>query len=330
MPKVELHVHLIGSISDETAGELLRRHHPAAAPVPRPLAGDGAARSFGAFAAAFGRAQRLVRTGADLVLVIDRLARDLVAANVLYAEVTVTPLAHLAAGIDPDELVEALARGRAGAATAGVELAWVFDVSGELGAQAALDTVRWVLHHAPEDAVGFGLGGPEAGVPRRRFRSAFEAAIAAGLHSVPHAGESSGPESVRSALGDLRAERIGHGIGSARDPRLVAELAAAGVTLEICPTSNLRTGVVPEPSEHPLAALLRAGVPVTLGTDDPGIFRTDLNREYVLAHEQLGLTRDELVEIAATGIRAAFCRPALRRELAGRLRAFLAAERTRA
>jgi aminodeoxyfutalosine deaminase len=144
---------------------------------------------------------------------------------------------------------------------------------------------------------------------------------------VPHAGETTGPASVRSALDDLHAERIGHGIRSVDDAELLRRLAAERVALEVCPTSNVCTGAVAEPAAHPLPSLLEAGVPVTLATDNPAIFGIDLNDEYLLAHAVLGLSRDELLAIAATDVEAAFCPLTLRRELAAELQRFAAAAR---
>jgi aminodeoxyfutalosine deaminase len=303
MPKVELHVHLVGAMAtgaDATQFE-----------------------SFADFAAAYGRRHRRLDTGAAVASAVAQLAERLAASRVTYAEVTVTPLSHLEHGIAPDELAEALNTGRRTAAVDhGVRLGWVFDISGDGGERAGLATVDWVLRHSPDETVAFGLGGPEIGVPRARFRAAFDRAIAVGLASVPHAGESAGPGSVWSAIRDLRADRIGHGIQSVRDPALLAHLASEHVVLEVCPTSNVCTGVVPRLAEHPLPALLDAGVPVTLATDNPGIFGVDLNEEYVLAHERLGISRSGLVEIAATGIEAAFCPPELKTQLRSAMRRF--------
>jgi len=152
-----------------------------------------------------------------------------------------------------------------------------------------------------------GLGGAEAGVRRADFAPAFRVAREAGLHSVPHAGETSGPGEVWAAVLDLGADRIGHGIASAADPELMAYLATRGITLEVCPTSNVCTGAVPSLDDHPLPKLLAAGVPVTLATDDPGMFHTDLNQEYRLCRERFGLGPAELAGLARTGARAAFC-----------------------
>jgi aminodeoxyfutalosine deaminase len=305
MPKVELHVHLVGSVRDGGAGRTFG--------------------SFAGFASSYGARSRSLRTGADLEAATVELGRALAASRVRYAEVTITPLSHLDAGIEPDELGESLSTGgRRALDESGVHLAWVFDISGDLGPRAGAETVRWVENHAPQGTVGFGLGGPETGVPRAWFADAFARAIGLGLHSVPHAGETDGPASVRSALDHLRAERIGHGFRSADDAELLRRLAAEAIPLEVCPTSNVRTGAVRELAEHPLPRLLEAGVPVTLATDNPAIFGIDLSHEYLLAHERFGLSRHELLGIAATGVEAAFCPPALRRELAAELQRFAA------
>jgi aminodeoxyfutalosine deaminase len=283
-----LHVHLVGSV------------------VPAE-ATTGPFGTFDDFVAAYGATHRLVRTAADVETLTVRLGEQLTATGVRYAEVTVTPLSHLAAGIEADELAEALDRGRRRVhAESGVRLAWIFDVSGDMGVQAGHDTLAWVLRHAPAGTVGFGLAGPEEGVPRALFKNVFERARAEGLHSVPHAGESAGPESVWSALRDLHAERIGHGVQSTHDPSLLEHLAASGTVLEVCLTSNVSTGVVARVDAHPLPRLLDAGVRVTLGTDDPGLFDTDLNREYALAYEALGVSRARLQAMAETSVAAAF------------------------
>ncbi len=257
LPKVDLHVHLVGSVSASTLLALARRHPEKDVPTePEELDRWLEFDDFAQFGRAYGLISRLLTDATDVVELIDGLMADLADNNVRYAEVTVTPLAHLDA-IPPDELAEALhvGRGRAHAAH-GIELGWIFDVSGELGVAAARDTLDWVVEHGPPGTVGFGLGGPERDAPRGLFKECFDEAISFGLHSVPHAGETVGPSSVWSALVELRAERIGHGIRCVEDPRLLEHLAATGVALEVCPTSNLRTGAVNSLRDHPLPALL--------------------------------------------------------------------------
>ncbi|MCO7193158.1 MULTISPECIES: adenosine deaminase [Pseudonocardia] len=317
LPKVELHVHLVGSASVSTVAALARRHGPGAVPQdPAALADFYTFRDFAHFIDIYQQVNALVRTSADVVDLVVGLAYDLAAGAVRYAEVTVTPMSHLHAGIDPGALGDALTTGRERARTEhDVELGWVFDCAGELGVDNAWDTLAWVLRHRPDGTVGFGLGGPEIGVGRAQFTGPFTAAREAGLHSLPHAGETTGPATIWSALHDLGAERIGHGIHAVTDPRLLDYLTKHRIALEVCPTSNLRTGAVPSMQAHPLARLVQWGVPVTLNTDDPGMFGCDLVGEYLVAHEQFGLTPAELVLLARNAVEAAFCSAELRTEL---------------
>lgn len=316
LPKVELHVHLVGSASPGTVLELARRHPQHGVPA------EAAAlkrfyefTDFAHFIDVYVKVNHLVASGADVTMLVVGLAADLARNNVRYAEVTVTPASHLQRGIAPDELTEALRLGRERALTEhGVRLAWIFDVPGPMDPTGQV-TLDYALREHPEGTVGFGLGGPEIGVPREQFRDAFRRAGAAGLRLVPHAGETTGPESVWAALRELGAERIGHGTNAARDPRLLEHLAQHGIALEVCPTSNVCTGAVPSLAEHPLPAFLAAGAPVTLATDDPGMFHTDLNREYLLCHSQFGLDAADLAELARAGVRAAFCPPEVRAAL---------------
>jgi aminodeoxyfutalosine deaminase len=314
LPKVELHLHLVGSASLDTVLALARRHPGRGVPTElAALREFYAFTSFPHFLEVYRRVNLLVTTGADVVTLLAGLAAELAARTVRYAEVQVTPVRNRMAGISYDDLAQALVDGRELARRRhGVELGWVFDADASLGVAGAEQTVDFALGHRPAGTVGIGLGGMELGVHRADFAPAFRRAREAGLHSVPHAGETVGPAEVWSAVTELGAERIGHGIGSATDPVLLALLAERGITLEVCPTSNLRTAAVASLAAHPLPTLLAAGVPVTLATDDPGMFHTDLNTEYLRCHELFGLDRTQLADIARTGARAAFCPADLR------------------
>jgi aminodeoxyfutalosine deaminase len=309
LPKTELHVHLVGSASVDTVLELARRHPDREVPTDRDALVDFYEfTDFAHFIDVYKNVTSLVTSGVDITALVDGLAADLARNGVRYAEVTVTPVTHVLMGIEPDEVAEALNAGRALARERhGVELAWVFDIVGSLGYEHGIATANWVLRHRPDGTVGFGLGGPEIGAPRHLFRDPFQMAREGGLHLVPHAGETTGPETIWSALRDLKAERIGHGTSAVADPELLAYLAGEGIPVEVCPSSNIRTKAVSSLAAHPLPRLLDAGVPVTLATDDPGMFHTDLNREYLLCHEHFGLGRSELADLARAGVRAAFC-----------------------
>jgi aminodeoxyfutalosine deaminase len=314
VPKVELHLHLVGSASLDTVLALARRHPGGGVPTDREeLRRFYTFTDFPHFLTVYHRVNLLVTTGADVVTLLEGLAGELAVRSVRYAEVQVTPVRNRMAGISYPDLAAALTDGRVLARERhGVELGWVFDADATLGPAGAEETVDFAVAHRPEGTVGIGLGGPEVGIRRADFAPAFRRARAAGLHSLPHAGETVGPDEVWAAVTELGAERIGHGIGAAGDPRLLEHLAAQGIPLEVCPTSNLRTGAVRDIAAHPLPALVAAGVPVTLATDDPGMFHTDLDAEYRLCHDVFGMGVPELAEVARTGARAAFCSAELR------------------
>jgi aminodeoxyfutalosine deaminase len=308
LPKAELHVHMQGAASVETVLGLSRRYPEVG--LPQDESGMREFYRFTDFAnfiSVYVAVAQLVRTADDVYDLALGLGRDLAAVNVRYAEATVTADSHLSVGIEPDALSDALTRGRADAMSRyGVELGWVFDIDGEFGLPSGERLLSWCTSFLPEGSVGFGIGGPEADVPRAEFAGLFRGAAELGLHSVPHAGETVGPAEIWSSIDLLGAERIGHGISAAQDPRLMDTLAERGITLEVCPTSNICTGAVPDLEAHPLPLLRDAGVRVTLNTDDPGMFSTDLNREYAIAYDVFGLDARDLTELARDSVRASF------------------------
>ena len=326
LPKAELHVHLVGSASPESVLELARRHPERGVPTEQDALLDFFAfTDFAHFIEVYIAVNALVRTAEDVEVLTYQVAGDLAAQQVRYAELTVTPDSHLLQGIAADALAEALtcARRRAREELS-VELAWVFDIPGELGPASGLRTIDWVEHHAPEGTVGFGLGGPEQGVPRAQFADIFARARALGLHSVPHAGETTGPQTIRDAVTHLGAERIGHGIAAAEDPALMDELARRGIALEVCPTSNLRTRAVASYDEHPLPTLVAAGIDVAIASDDPGMFGTSLSDEYAVAARLLGLDHAGAAELARASVRASYAPAPVRQRLVAEIDAYLA------
>jgi aminodeoxyfutalosine deaminase len=307
LPKAELHLHLQGAASVETILELARRHPQEGIPTDEhELRSFYEFTDFFHFLEVYAAVNQLVKTADDVQALVVGLGRDLKPINVRYAEITVTADSHL----NPADLREALELGRVAVREVhGVELAYIYDINGADGLEGAERTIAWAEHHLPEGSVGFGMGGPEVVVARPEYAPYFERAIALGLHSVPHAGETTGPQTIRDTIVHLRAERIGHGIAAAQDPALMAELVNRDIVLEICPTSNVRTRAVPSIDEHPFTAIRDAGVRVTLNTDDPGMFDTDLNREYHIAHEVFGLDATQLAELARESVRASFAAP---------------------
>lgn len=286
-PKVELHVHHIGATSLSTLADLAARHPEVGVPTdPEALATFYEFTDFDHFLRVYAAVSRLLTTPEDVYrLTVGNLA-DLAAQHVRYAEVTVTPNGILTEGVPRDGLVEALDAARAQAAADwDLTVNWILDIPGFPGEPAEV-VLGLCEYRPPVGLVALGLGGPET--PRQDFADYFARARALGLGSVPHAGEATGPESVRTAVEVLKADRIGHGIRAAEDPELLATLADTGVHLEVCPTSNLRTRVVPTLELHPLPALMAAGVSVSINSDDPPMFGTTLTRELQLAATLVG------------------------------------------
>ncbi|KQV74701.1 adenosine deaminase [Aeromicrobium sp. Root344] len=309
LPKAELHVHHVGSASMRTVAELAERHAGTTkVPTdPEALAEFFTFTDFAHFIEVYLSVVDLLRTPEDLWTLTYDVARDLAAQNVRYVELTCTPYTSIEVGISAEAYCEALEDARRRAeADFDLTMRWCFDIPGESGLPSAEVTLDTALRLQPAGLVSFGLGGPEIGVTREQFGPYFQQAIAAGLHSVPHAGESTGPETIWDSINHLGAERIGHGIAAAQDPALMAHLAEHGITLEVCPTSNVCTRSVPSMAEHPLPALVAAGVPVTINSDDPPMFSTTLNHEYEVAAELLGLDNSGIADLARASVRASF------------------------
>ena len=295
LPKAELHVHHVGSASPRIVAELARRHPSSPVPHdPVELERFFTFTDFAHFVDVYLTTVDLLRTAEDVRMLTYEVARELAGQQVRYAELTMTPYTSVVRGIPIEAYTEAIEDARVAAERDhAVVLRWIYDIPGESGLESADATLSYALEHRPEALVGFGLGGPEIGVPRPQFEPHFTAARAAGLHSVPHAGESTGPQSVWDALTLLGAERIGHGTSSVQDPRLLEHLVEHRVPLEVCPTSNIATRVVERLQDHPIRDMRDAGVVVTVNSDDPPMFGTTLNREYEIAAGLLDL--DEAV-----------------------------------
>jgi aminodeoxyfutalosine deaminase len=306
LPKAELHVHHVGSASPRIVSALAERHPGTVPSDLDELREFYTFRDFAHFIEVYLAVVDLVRDPEDVRLLTYEITTEMAAQNIRYAELTCTPYTNVRAGVPIEAFVEAIEDARVAAERDhGVKLQWIYDVPGEFGVEAATATVEY-LSCAPSTLVGFGLGGPEVGVPRPQFKPAFDAARAAGLHSVPHAGETTGPATVWDALRDLGAERIGHGTTATQDPALLAHLVEHQVPLEVCPTSNIATRAVSTLEEHPLREMHAAGALVTINSDDPPMFGTWLNKEYEIAAELLGLDEHGIADLARNAVRASF------------------------
>jgi aminodeoxyfutalosine deaminase len=308
LPKAELHVHHVGSASPRIVAELASRHPD----TPVPKSAEEVVEyfrftDFAHFISVYVSVVDLVRTPEDVRMLTYEIAREMKGQQIRYAELTCSPYTSVLAGVPAPAFCEAIEDARhAAERDFALVLRWCFDIPGELGIPAARETLRIATELAPDGLVSFGLGGPEVGVPRPQFKEYFDQARAAGLRSVPHAGETTGPQTIWDALHALGAERIGHGTSATADPRLLEHLVSAGIPLEVCPTSNVATGAVRLIADHPVTAMYEAGVTVTVNSDDPPMFNTTLNKEYEVAAELLGLDRAGVAGLAANAVRASF------------------------
>jgi adenosine deaminase len=329
LPKVELHCHLEGSMSVATVRALTERHGADPTPVwpdgfPEVFSFDG----FPSFAKQFFYGLSLLRSGEDLAIVTDDLAATLASQNVRYAEITTTAFTHFLdrddrRGMSSAEYRDGLNDGRRRAAARGVEIAWVIDIPRDLEMPDQTVTIDYLESgYTPDGLVAIGLGGYEVGFPAAPYAPHFARALALGLHSVPHAGETEGPESVRQALDDLHAERIGHGVRAVEDPALIERIAEREIMLEVCPTSNVLLRVVDTIDEHVLPALRAAGVRVCINTDDPGWFATDVVTELAIASEHLGVSRADHIAMQLDAVSASFMSDASRTKIVAEINSY--------
>jgi aminodeoxyfutalosine deaminase len=313
LPKAELHVHHVGSASPAIVSELAMRH-PGKVPFdPDELRAFFEFRDFAHFVEVYLAVVDLLRTDEDIRYLTYEVARELAQGQqVKYAELTCTPYTSVLPddpdhGIPIEAYTEALEDARVAAERDfGIVLRWIYDIPGESGMPAADATLSFATNQRVDALLGFGLGGPEIGVSRAQFKPHFDAARRVGLHSVPHAGETTGPETVWDALQILGAERIGHGTSAAQDEKLLDHLAQHKIPLEVCPSSNVATRAVASLDEHPITVFRDAGVTLTVNSDDPSMFGTSLNAEYEIAARLLDLDTGGVADLARTAVRTSF------------------------
>jgi len=304
LPKAELHLHLEGAVEPATLVELRRNHgENATLADTEPLYRYT---DFSSFLTAFKEVSAHLRGPEDYELVTYRLMQQLKEETVLHAEVYVAVGVCLYRRQDFGAIFEGLDRGRArGARDFGVSLLWIFDATRHFGVEEAQKVFELAVSYKNRHVVGVGIGGDEVKAPPELFRGVYGYAESNGLRLTAHAGETAPAESIWGAL-NLHAERIGHGLTAAQDPDLIEELAYRQIPVEICLTSNLRTGCCKSITDHPVKSYFDQGLMVTLNTDDPALFGTTLPREYQLAQETFGFTDEHLRELARNSFEASF------------------------
>jgi adenosine deaminase len=324
LPKAELHVHLEGSIRVETVRELADRQ---GLPLPAALGPDGwRFDHFDHFIEQYGAACDLLNDLEDFRRIAREFCADLAASGVRYAEVVFSPAQHAGRLGDWRGPIEAVLDGfAAGEREHGVTCRLEPDIIRDYGMEQAELTLGVALAYADRGVVALNCAGSERNPPAP-YADLFHRAREVGLRSVPHAGEWNGPQSVWDTLEYLAPDRIGHGVRSIEDPGLVERLAELRIPLEVCPTSNVRTGVYPSYAEHPFVRLREAGVVVTLNSDDPPMFGAWIADEFRVAREAFGLDDEALADVARAGVRASFADDALKAGIERGIDAWLAAD----
>jgi adenosine deaminase len=319
IPKAELHVHLEGTAPPALIRRLAERNGLAA---PDGLF-DGADRfaysDFHDFLRASDLAAGVIRAGDDYRDITYEYLAGCAREGALYVELTASPDHAALVGLDDEEHLDGIARGIDDArARHGIEGRILISCVRNFGVEQALRVARYAAGRPHEYVVGFSMAGDERNHPVGDYAEAFRIAAGADLGCTVHAGEWAGPQSVRAAL-ELPVSRIAHGVRSIEDPALVDELAERQVVLECCPTSNVVLGIYPGYEDHPLPRLKAAGVPVTLGSDDPPYFGASIGGEYAVCRDRFGFDDDALARITETAIEAAFCDDRLKHALTQRV-----------
>jgi adenosine deaminase len=294
MPKVELHVHLEGSVRPETFLTLAKHHHiPLPADTIEGLRQWYVFRDFDHFIEIYMAISNCLRTPEDIETLTREFLVGQASQNVAYSEVTFTPFNQLLnCGLGIHEQLDAANRARAwGEKELGIRMGLIVDIPRERSVEAGILIAQFVIDRYRDGIVALGLGGPELGNPASKFHEAFDMVHSAGIPCVVHAGETDGPASIWNAIEIAKPRRIGHGVRCIEDPNLMVRLKETQLPLEVCPSSNVCLKVYPSLEQHSLPRLLDYGLNVTLNSDDPPMFNTTLTEEYSKCCEKFGWDR---------------------------------------
>ena len=313
-PKIELHVHLEGAIRPETLLAIARRNDiELPADTEEGIAELYEFTDFDHFIKVWILTTNVLRTADDCRAIVVDYAEEAATHGAVYLEAIFSPIERVARGVRWHDLFEGYCDGAAQAQEDhGVIVRLTPDLYRGADVDAATEAARWAVRYRDRGVVGLGLGGLETACPADVYAEAFAIARDGGLGPVPHAGESAGPDSIWETMKALGAHRIRHGIRAVDDADLLAELVADQIVLDVCPTSNLRTRVVADLTEHPLPQLLAGGALCSIGTDDPAMFNTDLGHEHQVARN-LGARPQAMYD---AGIIGALCDEEIKHQLA--------------
>jgi len=305
LPKVELHVHLEGAIPHDALFDLIQKYGgDPSVPDVTSLAKRFEYKDFAQFIEAWSWKNQFLREYEDFTHIAERTARDMASQNIRYAEMFFSPSLFARQGVDVQGITHAVRAGLSRVPELTMYL--IADLVRDYGPRKELTTLQKLNEVKEEGVIGIGIGGSEHEFPPEPFQSLYEEARQMGFRTTAHAGEAAGPESIWATINVLRVDRIGHGTRAHEDPRLLDYLAEQAIPLELCPVSNVRTGIVDSISEHPVREYFGRGLVVSVNTDDPKMFGTSLDEEYRLLEQKCGFTREDICALISLGVRSAW------------------------
>lgn len=310
MPKVELHVHLEGSIRPETVLRLAERNGVALpAETVEGLSEWYAFRDFPHFVEIYVAVTGCIKSAEDIEFITREFLVGQAEQNILWSEVTYTATTiERVCGVPWNEQIDALNRAMDwGRAELGIDMGLIIDIVRGRPIEEAMQTVEWVLGARDRGVVALGLAGNEGVGATKEYQTAFDVALEAGVSIVPHAGETVGAFSIWECLEATQCKRIGHGIRCLEDAALVKELRSSGVVLEVCPSSNVCLTAIPDLAHHPIAEMVEMGLAVTINSDDPPMFNTTLSDEYARCSATFGWEEEDLRGFVRTAAEASLC-----------------------
>jgi adenosine deaminase len=305
LPKVELHVHLEGAIPHDALFDLIQKYGgDPSIPDVTALTRRFEYKDFSQFIEAWSWKNQFLREYEDFSHIAELTARDMATQNIRYAEMFFSPSLFVKHGLEVQELTHAIRIGLSRVPQ--IEVALIADLVRDYGPDSELTTLKKLTETIEDGVIGIGIGGSEHEFPPGPFQSLFEEARSIGFCTTAHAGEAVGPESIWGAIRHLHIDRIGHGTRAHEDPELMDYLQEHRIPLELCPVSNVRTGVVSAIAEHPIRDYFERGLIVSVNTDDPKMFGTALAKEYELLEQECGFAKEEICRLILSGIESSW------------------------
>jgi adenosine deaminase len=316
LPKLEQHIHIVGSTKPETLLGIIEDNG-----VKMPFKNLDDVKQFFQygdfphFIAVYSTVNDCITDPKYYERITYEMLESEAACNVKHVEAIFSPNDHVRRELDYGEMLDAINKGiRRAKRKFGISCTIRVDLVRNYGPEVAAKELGWIKKKG-DNVVAVDLGGSENGFPPEPYEKVFKKARDLGLHLVAHAGEDAGPESIWGAIKTINVERIGHGVAAVKDHALIREIKTRGITIETCPTSNLRIGVIKSIKEHPIRYFIKHGINVSVNSDDPSMFNTDINNEYLQLTRELGFTVDELMRISLDSVETSFLPPKKKEEI---------------